>query len=126
MERPWIPDPAGGLGGTADISCVPCGTYQLVLHDTVDHPKTFALVNPELGVYHEPRDIPPMVIGRSTCLIHAFNWVWQSLGCTGVGMGCQQNNLTWMLTNSREALAEFLGAVPWVEGHTISIVEATT
>ena len=101
------------------MSCVPAGTYELALHDTMDHRKTFALVNPDLGVVADPQ--PGM---RSDILIHPANWAWQLEGCIAPGMGQQLNGQTWMVTNSVEAMTELQGAVPWIEGHTLTIVEA--
>lgn len=43
LELPWIADPSC-KGGHPEKSCVPAGTYLLALHDTPDHPRTFALV----------------------------------------------------------------------------------
>ena len=57
LELPWVPDSVG-KGGKHGISCVPPGLYELVRHDTPLHPRSFALVNPDLDVYHEPGDVP--------------------------------------------------------------------
>src|SRR5580693_1400676 len=78
MELPWVPDPQGAPCGEPFSSCVPVGTFELVLHDTVEHPKTWALVNPALGIYHEPGDIPAGVRARFGCLLHNGNLASQS------------------------------------------------
>jgi hypothetical protein len=117
MERPWIPDEGGGIGGTPLVSCVPPGLYQLFLHDTTKHPKTWALVNSDLGVVANP--IPGM---RSDILIHPANWAWELEGCIAPGMGSQQNGQTYMIIESREAMRELQGVVPWTLGHTLEII----
>ena len=98
---------------------MPPGIYALVLHDTVKHPKTWALVNEDLDVYADP------TLGkRSDVLIHPANWSWELEGCIAPGEGCQLNGSTWMITDSREAMSELQGALPWELGHTLEIVEA--
>jgi len=82
LERPWIPYPPQ-LCGHPDTSCVPAGVYQLALHDTPKFPRHFALVNEALGIYHEI--LPRGVVGRTSCLIHAANYVTQLEGCCAVG-----------------------------------------
>src|SRR5713226_5166892 len=76
LERPWVPDPAGNPGGHPETSCVPRGTYQLLRHDTVHHPRTWCLVNHELGVYAGPTHGM-----RDSILIHPANTVGQLEGC---------------------------------------------
>jgi Family of unknown function (DUF5675) len=124
LELPWVPDPNGAPGGHPDTSCVPCGTYQLVLHNTAAHPETFALVNPALGVYHEPGDIPAGHSGRFACLIHSANLVTQLAGCIGVGL-----TRSWLggepdIADSVNAFTELKEAVPWEAGHTLQITQA--
>jgi hypothetical protein len=113
LELPWVPD--AYPGGTPNESCVPAGVYQLVLHDTPKHPQSFALVNPDLGVIHEPDPAYPNA--RVACLIHIANVTAELEGCIGVGLsavGCT-------LYSSAEAYAQFQAAVPWVTGHTLTI-----
>ena len=132
MERPWIEDPQGGVGGDPDVSCVPPGTYDLVLHDTAEHPKTWALVNPALGIYHEPGDIPPGERGRFACLIHPGNWAWESAGCVLPGLGRATNGhrsrrrhlQIWRVTDSDLAMEQIRAAVPWANGHTLEITQS--
>jgi Family of unknown function (DUF5675) len=123
MERPWVPDPTGGAGGAPLISCVPPGLYQLVLHDTPEHPKTWALVNHELGVYHEPGDIPEGTIGRYACLIHPGNYAADVEGCIAPGMTREWNGVLWMVTSSQVAMRQLQAAVPWTTGHTLQITD---
>jgi len=115
LELKWIPDPLGGAGGAHLISCVPAGTYELVLHDSVRHPRSFALVNPALGVLHEPDQRYPEA--RIACLLHVANTLQDLEGCIGLGMsakGCS-------LASSKAALRAFNAQVPWIEGHTLVI-----
>jgi hypothetical protein len=114
LELPWVPDP-GYPGGKPDVSCVPRGLYQLVLHDTVKHPKSFALVNPALGVIHEPDVWNPNF--RVACLIHVANTVQELEGCIGLGM----NAAGCTVSSSRAALEYFNSQVPWVAGHQLEI-----
>jgi hypothetical protein len=87
----------------------------LVLHDTPKHPKSFALVNPNLGVIHEPDITYPHA--RVACLIHRANYLRDLEGCIGVGMAATD----CMLSASRLAFDHFNAQVPWVEGHTLEI-----
>jgi hypothetical protein len=116
MERPWIPDPAGGLGGHPDLSCVPVGVYHLVLHDSLKHPKTWALVNESLDVYELPT-----AGKRSECLLNPANWAWELLGCCAPGLARVKDGTTWMVTNSDTAMARLQAIVPWVNGHMLII-----
>jgi Family of unknown function (DUF5675) len=122
LERPWVPAPDGVPGGHPMISCVPAGEYQLVLHDTPQHPQTWALVNPALGVYHELADIPPGESGRVACLIHSANLVEQLAGCISVGLARSEMDNEPDVSDSREAFAQLKAAVPWTNGHTLTIV----
>jgi hypothetical protein len=114
LELPWIPNPAAP-GGEPDVSCVPAGLYRLVTHDTPAHPKTFALVNPDLGVIHEPDPAYPSY--RTACLIHIANRVRDLEGCIGVGTVAQY----CVIWNSRTAMGNFQAAVPWESGNTLEI-----
>lgn len=117
LELPWRPDPPALCGHPSD-SCVPVGTYQLVLHNTAAHPNTWALVNPAFGIYHEPGDIPDGELARYAVLLHEGNFPKDSLGCLLIGRSRQLVNGEWMVTDSRNALAAFKAAVPWQE-HTL-------
>lgn len=121
IERPWIAgnDP-GEDAGEPGKSCVPVGTYQLVLHDTPKHPHSFALVNPALDVVHLPT--PGF---RSSVLIHAANWAYQLEGCVALGLGRVVDHKpgvsAWRVTSSLAAVAHFSRLVPWELGHTLTI-----
>jgi hypothetical protein len=116
LELPWVYE-ADFPGGAPSRSCVPEGIYELALHDTPKHPTSFALVNPELGVIHEPdADLPN---ARVACLIHIANFIQDLQGCIGVGTIFGD---VCTVMNSRIAYDEFLAEVPWVAGHTLSIL----
>lgn len=122
LELPWVPDPSYP-GGKPNVSCVPVGTYKLELHDTVKHPKTFALVNPALWVVHEPDPALPGTAQRNdrfACLIHVANVVADLEGCIGIGM---TSSGPCTLASSRTAMDIFQRQVPWVAGHTLEIRE---
>jgi hypothetical protein len=121
LELPWVPALTVVVDcGKQGLSCVPAGTYQLALHDTLAHPRSFALVNPELGVYHEPGDVPAGVAAvRVAILIHVANYPSDLEGCIGVGMA--RHGPPWMISNSSDAYSIFKTTVPWIEGHTLTI-----
>ena len=117
LELPWKPNP-DAPGGEPDISCVPAGIYELETHDTVKHPKTWALVNPALGVIHEPAAAYPNA--RTACLIHVANTVSDLEGCIGVGTDAQP----CYISNSRVAFQALQSQIPWEDGHTLEIRDA--
>jgi hypothetical protein len=123
LERPWVPAPDGSPGGHPDTSCVPLGTYALARHNTPDHPYTWALVNPALGIYHEPGDIPAGVPARFGCLLHPDNIVETLAGCVGVGLTRSTLNGEPDIADSRAAFADLKAAVPWTDGHTLVITQ---
>lgn len=118
LELPWLPD-GRGFGGKEDASCVPAGLYDLALHDSTHHPKSFALVNHKLDVFHEEGDVPVerRAFARTDVLLHVANVPSELLGCIGLGMrrgqGCIQS--------SSIALTRFKLFVPWTVGHTLLI-----
>lgn len=121
LELPWLPI-EGAPCGHPDQSCVPAGDYGLDLHDSVLHPRTFELVNPDLAVYQ--LSVPVGTIGRCQVLLHNGNYPRNSLGCILVGRGRSFANGYSMVTNSDVALDALKALVPWVPGHTLSIVPA--
>jgi len=118
LELPWVPED-GFPGGAPDRSCVPAGKYDLALHDTPKHPKSFALVNRDLGVIHEPD--PTFPNARVACLIHVANYVSQLEGCIGVGLAYSHCEIS----SSAAALALLNKFLPWVAGNTVNIVGET-
>lgn len=117
LERPWIPSLASP-GGQHGISCVPAGTYDLLLHDSELHPRTFALSNALLGVLHYPDARYPDA--RVAILIHVANQPVELQGCIGVGM----NAGNCSLIESRVAYQQLQSTVPWTLGHTLLIKDA--
>lgn len=85
IERPWIPHPAGP-GGQRGVSCVPDGAYALRPHDSAKFPETYALLNPNCGVWYHSCPAG-QEWGRTAILIHVGNRVRDLLGCIAVGMG---------------------------------------
>lgn len=63
------------------------GSYGLIPHDSPKHPQTVAFVNHDLGVFHQPEDVPHDYKGhaRTDCLIHSANWPLQLEGCCAPG-----------------------------------------
>lgn len=107
MERAWIPNPDGGKSGKRFESCVSDGTYKLVRHSTEKYPLAWALVNPDLDVYHWPSDVPASKLkqARQTILIHPANYWHDLLGCIGPGRErVRQQNGQWMVARSRDAM----------------------
>ena len=124
IERPWIPN-AFGPGGKKGISCVAVGAYRLVRHDSEAHPKTWALVNPTLDVYHQPYEVPleKRLYARTAVLIHVANWAHELRGCIAPGFARQLSASGWQVTQSRAAVARIQELAPWVD-HTLEIEEA--
>lgn len=84
IERAWILNPIGP-GGMSCESCVPDGSYKLVPHDSARFPDTYALINPDLGVYYQ--ELPAgQRWGRTAILIHSANLAAELLGCIAVGL----------------------------------------
>lgn len=106
-------------------SCIPLGLYELVSHDTAAHPNTWAMVNPELGVTHEPGDSIPADCKyphRFACLLHPANFARQLQGCFAPGMGRSQAGGLWMVTDSRMAFTTIQEILePGTTGHTLTI-----
>lgn len=112
-------------------SCIPAGTYDLVPFDSVKHPECWAMVNPELNIYLQPRDIPPgkKGMGRFACLVHAGNWETDVEGCIAVGLrrgltkNPKTNRMEPSVHDSQKAMArlrELLGR----ESHVLEIRRA--
>lgn len=116
LERPWIPGAEGGMPGR---SCIPSGKYQLVLHDTEAHPRSFAMVNEALGVYHY--NVPKGKQGRTACLIHIANRSAELRGCVALGMKRGLSGTERTIQQSKIAIDGFYARMPWIEGHTIAI-----
>jgi len=110
---------AGGMPGR---SCVPPGIYQLERHNTPTHPFTWALVNPLLGVWHAPTDVPDGQSGRSEILIHPGNTALDSKGCILLGLERTHLFTTPGVLSSQKAFEQLRANLPWVDGHTLTIM----
>lgn len=120
IERPWIAAPAG-LGGKRRESCVPDGTYFVRPHSSDKFPDTFALINPQLGVWYQPDDIPDgQSWGRSAILIHAGNRVTDVIGCIAVGLRHSFVSQQHAALESRKALDQLRGVLG-KESHSLVI-----
>ena len=130
MERAWVPDPEGGRSGKEFTSCVSDGTYKLVQHRSEKYALAWALVNPELDVYHYPQDVPVSrkLQARAAVLIHPGNYWHDLLGCIAPGRSrFKQPNGEWMVQSSRDAmnlLKTVIGStldvtltIQWAEGY---------
>lgn len=119
MERPWIAMP-GSKGGLSGKSCVPPGVYNLETHDSEAHPKTWALVNPDLDVVHYEGD------GRSATrclvLIHVANYSRELRGCIAPGrLRALDSYGERMIAQSKLAMIDIKRLLPWTNEHTLTI-----
>jgi hypothetical protein len=90
LEEPWRSDPEGPGGQKREPghyeSCIPDGDYDLVPHSGQRFQNVYAIVNPALGVYRWPTEIPVgQKWGRSAILIHNGNALQNTIGCILVG-----------------------------------------
>ena len=86
IERPWVSDVPGVLGGKPFESCVPDGRY--MLNPWVrgkNKREAYILFNEDLGVFRE-KDDRPDGRGRYLVLIHVANFVTDVVGCVAPGM----------------------------------------
>jgi hypothetical protein len=113
LERPWVPAPAMASSllepapcGRKGVSCIPPGIYSLVPHNSEAHPDTFALVNPDLWVYHYEADVPTWRKGyaRTAVLIHPANLIEELRGCIAPGLSRDVESRPWV-GSSRRAFA---------------------
>ena len=119
IERPWVP--GVDLGGVKGVSCVPKGTYRLVRHDTEAHPRTWALVNEALNVYHLPGPAVPAT-ARTAVLIHPANFVHELRGCIAPGTRTGRDGEgRYMVQESRKAMEMIQHRVSWTDEHTLVI-----
>ena len=86
IERPWIPNPNGALGGAPSISCIPDGLYQLEPHTSKSKGEVYIISASGLGVYRFPQDHEEDY-GRDVIYMHASNWAFQLEGCVAPGLG---------------------------------------
>lgn len=112
IEPPWVPVD-GAPCGQENVSCVPAGLYRLVAHNTEAHPNVWALVNPDLWIYHEPGDVPAdrEALARVATLIHSANRPWELKGCGAPGKSRGKDSSGWYVADSRDALNEIRGVL---------------
>jgi uncharacterized protein DUF5675 len=123
IEPPWMPVPAApcGLKGR---SCLPPGRYLLMRHDSELHPRTWALVAPELWVYHWDTSVPAGQRGRARTLslIHIANYAGELRGCIGIGKLRATDGLgRRMVQRSADAMRDLQDLLPWTDDHEINI-----
>lgn len=109
LEDPWRDNAPG-------MSCVPAGEYELRPHDSAKYGRIWAMVNPELGIYHYPGDRPGGA-GRFACLFaHSGNHAGHTEGCVLTGLRATHG----ALLESRAAVAFLKAHLPW-ESHRLTI-----
>jgi hypothetical protein len=109
IERPWIENPNGALGGKPKESCIPDGMYRLSPHVRLSGEECWIIHNPELGVYRLPQDHEEGK-GRDLILIHRGNWVTDFIGCIGPGMR-RKPSVNPKIGNIEQAVADSGGAM---------------
>jgi hypothetical protein len=89
-ELPWDDN-------APDASCIPAGNYQVIPHNSPDHPNTWEITG---------------VPGRSGILIHNGNVETQSLGCILVGNSFGNVNGSPAVLNSVYTLNQLRQTLP--------------
>jgi Family of unknown function (DUF5675) len=124
IERPWIEDPDGNLGGKPNESCVPAGVYELRPYTrSRDGKHVVALVNEKLGVYFSKADmLAAGKGGRFKILIHIANWVKDIIGCIGPGIYKADTSLSSgrMVAKSTDAMKLIMA---YVEKYDLDEIE---
>jgi hypothetical protein len=123
LEEGWAPDPDGPGGQKREAgkreSCVPDGLYRLEPHDGTRLKNVWALVNPELGVYHW--SVPAgQKYGRTVICIHGGATVLDILGCILVGMSHGRQEGRDAVLESYAALTQLRGLLGR-ESHSLEI-----
>ena len=124
MERPWVPH-ATAPCGQKGVSCIPVGTYKMVRHNSENHPRTWALVNPDLWVYHWDEDVlvGQKDIARTLVLIHPANFAAELRGCIAPGRGrAVDPSGRKMVTLSRISMADLQSVLSWDDSHIMEII----
>lgn len=115
LEEPWLANGAG--------SCVPDGDYDLKAHSSQKHPHTWALVNPELRVFHHAADVPDAKPARTEVLIHVGNRKEDTIGCILVGLTLAFEPPT--LLSSQAAFAKLTASLDAMTGPLALSIRAT-
>ena len=100
VERPWYDN-------KVNISCIPPGTYPLVLsHFYRGGYDTFEIVE---------------VKGRSLIKMHIANFMTELLGCIGIGLGIGSLEGKWCITDSKAGHEIFMSLMGDTKTHEIEI-----
>lgn len=126
LEEPWRPDPDGPGGQRRETphreSCIPDGIYDLLPHNGAVWQQVWRFVNPAIGVYSMPGDIPAgQKWGRSAILAHSGRSVDSILGCVIVGFGWTHGLGRIELTDSARALEHLRALLKVGTRHSVSI-----
>lgn len=89
------------------ISCIPKGTYKVVLHNSPKHGRCYHIL-----------DVP----GRSEILIHAGNTHRDTEGCILVGLMFGTIGTTAAILSSRSAMAGLLTVLRGVKETTLEVI----
>lgn len=116
IEPPWN-------NNAPFVSCVPCGTYELIPFTRGNGDEVYALFNPEKNVYIG-KDDRPFETDRYAILIHPANWAKELQGCiaagTSLGIAAYKNNKeTLQLNHSRTATNQIINII---ETHNIKFL----
>lgn len=105
VECPW-------RNNQPNQSCIPEGTYQLLLHDSATKGQCLAIEGGKLGVTLNGPSL------RTACLIHVANKASELAGCIAPGTEFGALSNEWAVLNSRVALKDLLNRV----GHNTAIL----
>lgn len=96
-------------------NCLPAGTYRLRQHQRPNGEQCFALVSPQLGVYHQPYDVPPsrQKTAKYLALVHAGDHWWDA-NAIALGKdrildtirGSSATVRTWKMAETKSAMNE--------------------
>lgn len=123
IEQPWRKNPNGFPGGKPFESCIPDGKYSLEPWVRPSGDECWIMINPDLGVYRHPHDLPAVDGGRYLCLIHTGNWAHDVVGCIAPGWRRHHSERRTVLSRvAMNALNRVLGRR---DSHTLVIKPAT-
>lgn len=124
LERPLIMTKQW-RGGKPFESCVPYGKYLLEPHSSDKHGQVWALVNPDLGVYHYKED-RLYDTDRYGILIHSANWVRQIVGCIAVGLNSlyEPEIDSYRVGASRDAMADLRKHIDFHKATYIEVIRS--
>lgn len=116
--------------------CLPAGTYRLRQHQRPNGEQCYALVSPQLGIFHQPYDIPPsrQRTARYLALVHAGDYWWDA-NAIALGKGRVLDTIrgaanlvrTWKMAETKSAMNELrtlIGTKFDIEVTIVSSMEA--